>query len=336
MKPVSWTAADIASLAGRRVLVVGDLIFDRYVRGRSDRVSPEAPVLVLEYESEQALLGGAGNVAHNVHAAGARAIPIGVVGRDPAGERTREMFREMGVPTGGILSDSSRPTVEKTRVMAGGQQIVRIDREQRRDIDERLRARVLARIERNAAKCSGVILSDYAKGGLPPALVADIVALCRRHDLMLVADPKGDDYRRYKGVDYITPNQRETQAASGVAIEDEASLGRAGRALLRVTRGQGVVVTRGHEGSLLIRRRGMAFLAPAHPREVYDVAGAGDSFISYFALALFAGFAPEKAVALGNLAGGLVVGKIGVVPVSRDEIERELDTIAQETDGARD
>lgn len=325
MTSLDWTPDAIDSLVGRRILVVGDLILDRYVWGRCERTSPEAPALVLEYESEHVILGGAGNVVHNLCAAGARPIACGVVGRDDNGRQTREMLRALGVPVGGVIADPSRPTSEKTRAMAGGQQILRIDRERRHTVGGATLKRIETFIEKNIAKCEGVIISDYAKGVLAPALIARIVALAKKRGVVVVADPKGADYSRYKGVDFITPNQKEAQAASGVTIEDADSLEAATRQLMRLIGGQGVVVTRGHEGTYLSMRRGRTFLAPQQPREVYDVSGAGDTFISYFALALAAGHEPEQAVALGNLVGGLSVEKIGVATISLDEARREID-----------
>lgn len=329
MNPITWTPEGLDSLAGQRVLVVGDLILDRYIWGRADRASPEAPVLVVEYESEHVLLGGAGNVVNNLFAAGATAVPFGVVGRDANGEKVRELLRGLGAPVGGLLVDASRPTIEKTRLLAGSQQILRIDREDRRELDDNVAGRLLKRIERELDGCSGVIFSDYLKGVLSPELIARVVEMCRHRKLQTCADPKGTDYRRYRGVAYITPNQKEAQAASGVAIGDEASLARAGRALLRRTQGRGVVVTRGHEGSSLFLRRGKSFYAPAVPREVFDVTGAGDTFISYFALAVFAGRGPEAGAVLGNLAGGLAVEKIGAAPVTREEIDHEISGVRQ-------
>ena len=324
MPSTTWTPEEIERLGGRRVMVVGDLILDRYVWGHSERTSPEAPVLVLEYDSEHVLLGGAGNVANNLCAAGAQVIPCGVVGDDDNGAQIRRMMEELGIPIGGVITDATRPTIEKTRMLAGGQQVLRIDRERRHLLNHHTLGRLWGIIAKNAAKCCGIILSDYLKGVLSAELIGEITRLCRAEGLPVVADPKGVDYRRYRGVDFITPNQKEAQAASGVTVDGEESLIRAGRQLLRITRGRGVVITRGHEDTILFLRRGKPFQAPVQSREVYDVSGAGDSFISYFALALFAGHTPQKAAVLGNLAGSLAVQKIGAAPVSREEMIAEL------------
>ena len=325
MNSSDWTAQDIKALAGRRIMVIGDLILDRYIWGRAERASPEAPVLVLEYDSEHALLGGAGNVVGNLAAAGALPLACGVVGHDQNGDRIRQMLRDLGATASGVFTDPSRPTIEKSRVMAGNQQILRIDRERRHDLSDATRARLLAWIERNLPKCAGLVLSDYLKGVLSRALIKRVAALCHKQRIMVVADPKGIDYTRYRGVDYITPNQKEVQAASGMAIEGEGLLARAGRKLLAVTKGRGVVVTRGHEETALFLKDGRAIMVATHPREVFDVTGAGDTFISYFALATFAGYGPREAAVLGNLAGGLAVQKIGAVAISSQDVINEVE-----------
>ena len=324
----AWTATEIGDLARLRILVVGDLILDRYIWGRADRISPEAPVLVAEFLSEHVLLGGAGNVVNNLRAAGARVDVCGVVGDDANGRYIADMLAAKGVADlKGVVVDPSRPTIEKTRVLAGAQQILRIDREKRHDLDPRVEKKIATWLARRIGQCDGVILSDYLKGLLTPGLIHHIATLAREKGRQVTADPKGADYGRYRGVDWMTPNQKEAQAATGETIHDRASLTRAGRRLVRITGGRGAVITRGHEDTALFQKgRKEPTLVPVHPREVFDVTGAGDTFISYFSLALFAGHRPEKAVALGNLAGGLAVEKIGAVAVSPQDLLRQPDT----------
>ncbi len=328
MNSTHWTADEVHALQGLRVLVVGDFILDRYIWGRANRVSPEAPVLVVEYESERSVLGGAGNVVNNICAAGAAPVPCGIVGDDGKGAQIRELLTEQAAPSEGILTDLTRPTIEKTRLMAGAQQIVRIDREQRHPIAATLLEQALQWVEAQVPRCQGVILSDYLKGMLPAELIRSIVAVCRKHGLRVVADPKGAEYQRYEGVDYITPNLREAQTASGITVRDDASLREAGARLMAITQGRGVIVTRGHEDTAVFQVDTEApVMVPVYPREVYDVTGAGDTFITYFALALFAGHDAEAAVDLGNLAGGLAVEKIGAAAVSAQEVQAEIEGI---------
>jgi len=212
----------------------------------------------------------------------------------------------------------------KSRLLAANQQILRIDREQRHVLSDAMRGRLSRWIERVLPSCDGVILSDYLKGVLSAPLIHHVATLCHKRGIPVVADPKGLDYSRYEGVDFITPNLKEAMTASHIADDGAGALARAGRRLLAITRGRGVVVTRGHEDTALFLKGARPVMVPIHPREVYDVTGAGDTFIAYFALALFGGHDPEKAVALGNLAGGLAVEKIGCVAVPMSDVIQEL------------
>jgi len=303
-----------------RALVIGDLMLDHYLRGVVERTSPEAPVPVLCVKDDAWIAGGAGNVAANLAAMGARVEMAGVVGADDNAPRALALLETAGNRTGGVVRDPSRPTTLKTRALAQGQQILRIDREDSRPVSEPVARQLLRRARRALDRVDGVVISDYAKGTLGAETLSALIRMCREAGKPVIGDPKGLDYRRYAGVDCLTPNEKEAQAASGVAITDEASLRRAAAALNRQVGGRAICVTRGAQGVAVFPRRGEAVFLPALAREVYDVTGAGDTFTAHLALGFFQGLSLAEAAAWGNLAAGIVVGKLGAATVSPGEL----------------
>ncbi len=307
-----------------RILVVGDVMLDHYLRGTIERTSPEAPVGVLSVESEDYLLGGAGNVARNLAAMGARVELAGVAGADANRQILLELLEKANVRHKGLLVDNDRPTIVKTRAVAQGQQVLRIDHELRIPLSPALETRLLKRIVTLVGSCDGVLVSDYGKGVVTSRVLRGLVATCRKHKRPIIADPKGLDYRRYRGIDILTPNQKEAQTASGVEITDDSSLVRAGAALNRYVGGKGICITRGAKGVAVIPLRGRPLFIPPHPREVYDVTGAGDTFVSHLALGIFQGLRIGEAAAWANLAAGIVVERLGVAVVTPRELLGEL------------
>ena len=309
---------------GKRIVVLGDLMLDEFIWGRVRRISPEAPVPVVEVDRQTLALGGAGNVVANLVALGAAPVPIGVVGTDSNAERLRDSFRELGVRSDGLLSDSSRPTTVKTRIIAHNQQVVRADRESRVAIASGTEALLVEAFRGEIEAADAVVISDYGKGLLTPALLSRVLAGARERRLIVCVDPKMPRFDCYQPVTVITPNNQEAAEASGVLIEDESMLDEAGRRLLDSIDTRAVLITRGEEGmSLFVRgSKGATDVThiPTVAREVYDVTGAGDTVIATLALALASGASLEEAAVLANHAAGVVVGKVGTASVTREEL----------------
>lgn len=316
----------------RRVLVVGDLILDHYIHGIVTRVSPEAPVPVLLVDHEEYLPGGAANVARNLADLGARVEIFGLCGNDDNGRILLDLLKRADRIRPVLLKDPQRPTIVKTRCMTQGQQMLRLDREVATELSDALAERLLAGLAKSMPKVDGVILSDYGKGLLTNGTIASVMSLAADHGKPVFVDPKGYDYRRYRGATVLTPNLREAQEASGVRISDDASLAEAARVLHRHVRGESIVITLGPRGVAVFPRRGKPFQEPAVAREVYDVTGAGDTFISVSALSRLCGASHREAVQLGNAAAGIVVGRVGVATVEPQEL---LDAIAPPTSASK-
>ena len=310
--------------AGRRIVVLGDLMLDEFIWGRVRRISPEAPVPVVEVERQTLMLGGAGNVVSNLVGLGAEPLPLGVAGNDPNADRMRLAFQEIGVPTNHIVLDPLRATTLKTRIIAHSQQVVRADRESRMPISAEVEDTIIAHFSGALDEADGVVVSDYSKGLLTPRVLAATLRAARQRDIPVCLDPKTRSFINYQPVTVITPNNREAAEASGIEIEDEASLMAAGRRLLEALDCRAVLITRGEEGMALFTHDGDLTLIPTVAREVYDVTGAGDTVIATLALALAAGATFSEASVLANHAAGVVVAKVGTASVTRSEL---LDTI---------
>jgi D-beta-D-heptose 7-phosphate kinase/D-beta-D-heptose 1-phosphate adenosyltransferase len=308
---------DLITHAGNpRIVVVGDLILDSYIQGKADRISPEAPIQVLEIQGERDVLGGAANVAANLKNLGARVELFGVVGDDENGARLRKKLEALEIETTGILTDGSRPTVNKTRVVAQNQQLVRIDREVRRALDGAVEQRLFETLRPWLGRSDRVILSDYAKGVLSPELLRRII---EEASVPVLVDPKSKDLDRYRGCRLITPNRKEAQEATGVVLRERADLRRAAHILFERLGVQEVVITLGAEG-IYYAQNEKDHLVPAQARAVYDVTGAGDTVISLLGFCLAAGIGLGDAVRIANAGAGIVVGKMGVAAPSRREL----------------
>jgi D-beta-D-heptose 7-phosphate kinase / D-beta-D-heptose 1-phosphate adenosyltransferase len=311
-------------LSKTRVLVIGDLMLDRYLWGEVDRVSPEAPVPVVRYLREETRAGGAANVANNLAALGCKVGVCGVVGKDSPADHLRALLKDMGANATALVTDAERPTTEKFRIMAGQQQMLRVDREEARAVSDAVTKRILTALAKQAKKYDGIIVSDYGKGLLSPAVMAGIVAFANKAGLPVVVDPKGSDYSKYRGVTCITPNEAEAAAATRLPAGADAEALAAARALRQQLGLPTVCITRGAKGVLAMEGDTHRYL-PARAQEVYDVTGAGDTFISVFAALLFAKVPFFEAVEAANVAGGLAVGKLGTSVVTRDELHGALD-----------
>lgn len=319
----------VGRLAGRRIVIIGDMIADIYLEGNIARISREAPVLVLEEAAERIVAGGAANVVNNTASLGGRAFAVGVLGADSAGSGLEKILAGGGVDTGGLLTDRSRPTVSKTRIIAGGretvsQQIVRIDRASKEPLGSVAEAELSAVLERLLSGAEGVVLSDYGNGTITQKIGEETIAYCREHGIPSIVDSRYD-IRRFRGVDYVKQNDAELAAALGRELPDEAALQAAGRELLVEMGAKGVLITRGAKGMMLVEADGAVHNIPVSDRsEVFDVSGAGDTCVAAVILSLAAGAQPLAAATLSNVASGIAVRKMGTATVSAAELCQAL------------
>jgi D-beta-D-heptose 7-phosphate kinase/D-beta-D-heptose 1-phosphate adenosyltransferase len=320
-------------MRGRRVLVLGDVMLDEFVWGRVGRISPEAPVPVVLVSSQSFHLGGAGNVAANVRSLGGEAVLAGAVGKDAAAGRVREALVAAGVEPRLVALGAGRPTTVKTRIVAHSQQVVRADREDASDLPAHAEAALVEAVRDEIASSSALVISDYQKGVVTAALLRRVLALARRHRVPVLVDPKVRHFRLYRGVTVVTPNQLETEQATGRRIDGAGALEAAGRRILSLLGCRAVLVTRGEHGLSLFERGRPAVHVPAAAREVFDVTGAGDTVIAIMALALAAGGTLREAAALANCAAGVVVGKVGTAQASPDEVLAAARVAARATAG---
>jgi D-beta-D-heptose 7-phosphate kinase/D-beta-D-heptose 1-phosphate adenosyltransferase len=317
--------AIVARFKARRIAVLGDCMLDRYVWGRVDRISPEAPVPVVEIERETVSLGGAGNVAANLQSLGAEPVLLGVAGADTEGERLRAALEERGIGAGHVLEDPSRPTTVKTRILAHSQQVVRADRESRADLDGPALERLNAVLESELPRCEALVVSDYGKGVVHPGTLRVALGLARRAGIPVCVDPKESHIDAYRGVTILTPNQHEAGYVQGRRIVDEQSLAEVGWGLQRRLDAAALLVTRGRDGMSLFERGGSYTYLPTVARNVYDVTGAGDTVVSVVALALAALTDFPTACHLSNHAAGVVVGEVGTAACTPERLIRSLE-----------
>jgi len=308
-----------------RVLVAGDLMLDQFIWGRVERISPEAPVPVVQVTTENFRLGGSANVAHNVCALGGGAVAAGVVGSDPAGRRLIGDLRRVGADVSGVFQGRGEATTSKTRIIAHQQQVVRLDREEGIAADSRAAARARGFLLANLWRVKVVVLSDYGKGMVTPSLLAALAAVRARRRFFLVIDPKEINFPHYRSASLVTPNRAEASRAAGIDIRDEPSLIRAGEELLRRWESEAVLITRGEHGMSLFRPGIAPHHFPTAARHVYDVTGAGDTVVATCALALGAGADLEATAVLANHAAGIVVGEVGTATVSVDRLRAEIE-----------
>lgn len=312
--------AILATFAGKKIAVLGDLMVDHYTWGTVRRVSPEAPVPVVEVASESTRLGGAANVANNIHALGGVPVLVGLIGDDHTGGILIDLVREQGFPTHGIIRDSARPTTIKTRVIAQSQHVVRIDNESKLPCSPALRAAMMDILRAEIASLDGIVLEDYNKGVLSKELIAEVIALARAHKVPVTVDPKFDNFLEYRNVTVFKPNRREAEEALGGRLTTVQDIERAGRQLLDVLRAENVLLTRGEDGMTLFEADGTITHTPTVATNVQDVSGAGDTVIATLTMALAGGATMRAACTLANCASGVVVGAVGIVPIRPEEL----------------
>ncbi|HMB71321.1 MAG TPA: D-glycero-beta-D-manno-heptose-7-phosphate kinase [bacterium] len=306
-------------------LVVGDVMIDEYLWGETGRISPEAPVPVVEVRRESFQPGGAANVARNIVSLGGKVELLTVVGADARADDLRSLLADQGIPADGLLEDAERPTTLKTRIVASRQQVVRVDRESRApltgDVADRFRQELSQRLQRVDA----VIVSDYGKGIVEPGLMEELTAAARARGVLVAVDPKESHFSSYRGVSVVTPNVHEAAGAAGLSIDDDETLEKAGRGLLERLDAECVLITRGPEGMSVFEPERETANIPAMAREVYDVTGAGDTVIAALTLARASEADWRQAAALSNVAAAVVVGKIGTASVTPAELQAAVD-----------
>ena len=303
-----------------RCLVIGDLMLDEYLWGKAERISPEAPVQVVDVVREELRLGGAGNVVNNLVALGAQVSVCSVIGDDENGQALLKDFSRRAVATDAIFRDPTRRTSRKTRVVASNQQIVRIDRESRDPLSTEIEEQVCSWISTQAEHFSVILLSDYLKGVLTHRVIETIVSAAARTGIPVLVDPKGTDFSRYRGATLLTPNRKEAEAASGISIQDSSSLERAAELIMKKAGLEHLLITRSEEGMSLFSRYAEPVHIPTVAREVFDVSGAGDTVLASLAIGVATGLGMAEAARLANIAAGIAVGKLGTSTVSPDEI----------------
>ena len=314
----------LARFSDAKVAVIGDIMIDVYLSGEVLRISPEAPVPVVHWQSETSSPGGAANVAANIASLGARAVLVGIVGDDGGLERLRPMLAKIGaVDFAGVLRDPSRGTTQKTRVLGQRQIMLRIDREDMRALSPAIESELIDRAIMAIDRSDLVVLSDYGKGALTDRLLARAIGHARAAGKTVIVDPKGRDFSRYAGASIVTPNRAELVAATGIACETDAQAAQAA-AQVRAVCGADVLLTLSERGMSFFAGEAPPLRVPTVAREVFDVSGAGDTVVAALATALAAGLAVAEAIALANRAAGIVVGRVGTSRVTRAELAQSL------------
>ncbi|WP_024954279.1 D-glycero-beta-D-manno-heptose-7-phosphate kinase [Sulfurospirillum arcachonense] len=302
-----------------RILVVGDLMLDHYLWGNCERISPEAPVQVVDVKKETTVLGGAGNVINNLLAMGANVNVLSVIGEDSNGEELLEMLSDSGADASQLVKKKGRNTSKKSRVIAAHQQIIRYDSESKNDIDEKSEMELFNRFKKIITDVDALLLSDYGKGVLTESLTCKLIKCAKKHEKFILVDPKGEDYSKYKGATLITPNKKEAVLATKIDIQDEQSLYEAGELLKDSLELDYTIITLSEDGMAIFGEE--VTKVPTVAREVFDVTGAGDTVLASFGYALSCGLDIKEAALFATSAAAVVVGKLGSATVSLDEVD---------------
>ena len=316
--------------SAKRLLVVGDLMLDEFVWGNVARISPEAPVPVVEVQSESSYPGGAANVARNLREFSSSVTMLGLVGSDTAGAKLTQLLLDEQIATEGLFTDPAVPTIVKTRIIAQRQQVVRVDREQLTAAGSS-RADILAKARDLVSQSDAVLIEDYGKGFLDQPFVDALLETAREHGILVTCDPNPKNPLEWPGISTIKPNRSEAFAAAGVPltppfhpVEKDAALLKVGEILLNRWNAGSLLITLSEQGMMLFRRDHPPYHTPTRAREIFDVSGAGDTSISLYTLGIAAGATPEEAAEMANHAAGIVVGKLGTATCSREELERSF------------
>lgn len=310
----------VGGFSGGAVLVLGDCMLDHWLWGTVTRISPEAPVPVVDVERSTYTPGGAANVVHNLCGLGARVGIVGIVGQDDAGRRLRGMLKEQGADVRGLLADATRPTTTKTRIIAHSQQVVRADAELRQKLDGGLASRLLRLVRPHLGAYGAMLVSDYNKGVVSEPLLHPLLDAAMQRGVLVVAQPKPENLRMFPAATVVALNEKEAYAATGLHAHDPAGAEQAAAAIMQITRCNAVLITRGAQGMSLVEASRKAHHVTALARQVYDVSGAGDTVVSVLTLALVAGATLVEATQLANYAAAVVVQKVGTATATPQEI----------------
>lgn len=299
--------------------VIGDIMIDHYLWGKCERISPEAPVQVVEVTREEERLGGACNVMQNLVALGAKVHGCGIVGYDKNGQAVIQMLEVMGVSTGGCIYEENRPTIKKSRIIAGNQQVVRVDREQKHPILQESALQIATYVKSHLSEFDAILLSDYAKGVLEPDLCQQIIQMAKKANIPILVDPKGKNYEKYQGASLITPNRKEAEQASGIECQSDTQIEEVARWMKQSFDLFAAVITLSEDGMAILDESFEKI--PTVAREVYDVTGAGDTVLAAFGYSLANHWGLRKAARFANSAAAVVVGKVGSATVTLEEID---------------
>ncbi|MCL1901550.1 MAG: D-glycero-beta-D-manno-heptose-7-phosphate kinase [Endomicrobia bacterium] len=315
----------LESFKKQTILVVGDTMVDKFIWGKVARISPEAPVPVVEVTKETETLGGAGNVASNITALGGKAVIVSAIGEDNTGRSMIDMLKEKGINTDHLVFDIHRPTIVKTRIIATNQQVVRVDREIKGVFSHSTEAKIIKNIEELIPKAGGVIISDYAKGVVSQKVLKKTISLSRKYKIPVTVDPKVENFKMYKGVTAMTPNTKEAiEGMNAKNIVTEQDIENLGKKILKMLKSDSVLITRGEMGMTLVQQNNKVTTIPTRAKEVYDVTGAGDTVISTMTLALAAKADLASAAEIANFAAGIVVGKLGTAVTNQEELKKTI------------
>ncbi|MCK5267916.1 MAG: D-glycero-beta-D-manno-heptose-7-phosphate kinase [Spirochaetes bacterium] len=314
----------VKRFSGKKILIIGDIMLDRYIIGSVDRISPEAPVPVVSVKDEREVLGGAANVANLLSEFNVDIRLCGVTGQDAWGDILMKRLSEIGVDDSLIVKKKDRPTTVKTRIVAHHQQVVRIDRENASPHNEESLNVIINYVKNIIHEIDAVIISDYGKGVITPFLIDNIVALCKEHGKIVSVDPKVEHFRQYRDVTLITPNNKEASEGIGIPIRDSESLLSAGRKIMDEINPEILLITRSEDGMAIFQKGADLIEMPTVARDVFDVTGAGDIVIAVYTLALTCGATPYQAALISNYAAGLEVQKFGCLPITYKELEETI------------
>ncbi len=312
---------------GKKIAVVGDMMLDCYFWGSVKRISPEAPVPVVEIDNDFYRFGGAANVALNIQTLGGIAFPVGIIGYDNDGTIFTSLLQEYNISREGIVVDESRPTTAKTRVIAQSQHVVRIDKEHKTYIDKKIQQKLFSYLESIIENLDGIILQDYNKGVLTPLLIDKIINLANKHNVLITVDPKFNNFFSYKNVTVFKPNRKETEDAFGIRIHNNDDISEAGNKLLHKLNSDYVLLTLGEAGIAIFQKNKGEIRMPTKARKVADVSGAGDTVIATLTMALTAKASILEASLLANYAAGIVCGEVGIVPIKSEKL---FDTVLKD------
>jgi D-glycero-beta-D-manno-heptose-7-phosphate kinase len=308
----------------KKIAVIGDIMLDRYLWGSVNRISPEAPVPVVEVQQESNRFGGSSNVANNIKSLSGHPFLIGIIGDDINGKMLIEMMTEKNMTTEGLVIDKTIPTTVKTRIIAHNQHVVRIDKENKLPIPSELEEKLLNILKNNISNFDSIIIEDYNKGVITKRIIEETIRLSKLHNIPVTVDPKYNNFSSFTGVKLFKPNKKEAEEILGVKITDNGSVIDAMKMLVEKLNCENVLITRGEKGMALLEQNGDVTYIRTRARQVADVSGAGDTVISTISMALVSGCSMKESAAISNFAAGLVCEEIGAVPIDKDSLLNTL------------